>query len=285
MTYKLALLELPVGGGKAVVLADPRTQKTEQLLAAIGRAVARLSGRFIVATDVGTTAADLDVIGRSTMWVSRDSSPSGEGAEATAYGVFVGLRVAVRRRLGRGDLDGVRVAVQGLGRVGLALARRLAAAGARLSVADLDGSRCARLETECGATIVAPDRIVDQDVDVLAPCALADTIDERTLPRLRCRVIAGSANNQLARPELADELARREILWAPDIVINGGASILSASNVSVDAGGSTALRARLDVIGALLDGILDRAEREHTSPLVAAERTARERFAAMGGRP
>ncbi|MCU1283268.1 MAG: amino acid dehydrogenase, partial [bacterium] len=138
MTYKLALVELPAGGGKAVVLDDGRGGKSEALLLAVGGAVDRLGGRFIVAADVGTDAADLATIGRATMWVSRDAGNASDAADATAYGVFVGLRAAVRWRLGRADLDGVTVAVQGLGRVGAALARRLAQAGARLWVTDLD---------------------------------------------------------------------------------------------------------------------------------------------------
>jgi leucine dehydrogenase len=283
MTYKLALVELPSGGAKAVVLADPR-DKTEALLLAIGRAVDRLGGRFVIGADVGTDAADLAVIGRATSWVSRDAGGERDGAAATAYGVFVGLRAAVRRRLGRELADGVTVAVQGLGRVGAALCAHLAAAGARLWVTDLDGERRARAARDLGAVAVEPDAIFDQPVEVFAPCALGDVLDATTIARLRSRVIAGSANNQLADPALADELERRGILWAPDFVINAGGAIAAASAVSRD-DATGALRARLDTIGALLDGILARAERERTSTLSAAERTARERFAAMGGRP
>jgi leucine dehydrogenase len=214
------------------------------------------------------------------MWVSHDAALD---ADATAYGVLVGMRTAVRRRLGRAGLGGLRVAVQGLGHVGAALCARLAAAGARLWVTDLDARACARAAARWHAEVVAPDAIFDQDVDVLAPCALADALDATTIPRLRCRVVAGSANNQLADPALADELTRREILWAPDIAINGGGALGAAASISSDAGAAT-LRARLDTIGALLDGIFARAEREHVSTLAAAERTARERFAAMGGR-
>jgi leucine dehydrogenase len=282
MTYKMALVELPAGGAKAVVLADPARDKSPALLLAIGRAVDRLGGRFVIGTDVGTSAADLDVMAGATAFVSREAS---DGAEATAHGVLAGLRAAVRRRLGRADLDGISVAIQGLGRVGQALARRLADAGATLSVSDVDEERCTRTAAETGATIVPPDAIVDQEVDVFAPCALGDGIDDATLPRLRCRVIAGSANNQLARPALADELMRRQILWVPDIAINVGGAIAAASSISTDAAAGAALRTRLDAVGALVDGILARAEREQTSTLVAAERTARERFAAMGGRP
>jgi len=284
MTYKLALVELPAGGAKAVVL-DEGAGKSEALLLAIGRAVDRLGGRFIVAADVGTDGEDLATIGRATMWVSRDAGNASDAADATAYGVFVGLRAAVRWRLGRADLAGIHVAVQGLGRVGASLARRLAHAGARLWLTDLDAERRTRLAAELAATAVAPAEIFALDVDVLAPCALADALDATTVPQLRCRVVAGSANNQLADPALADALMRREILWAPDIAINAGGAIGAASSVSLDAAGGAPLRARLDVIGTLLTGLFERASRERTSTLVAAERTARERFAAMGGTP
>jgi leucine dehydrogenase len=283
MTYKLALLELPAGGAKMVVIGDATRDKNEALLLAIGRAVDRLGGRFIVATDVGTNSADLQTIARSTMWVSREDGNS-DGAWGTAYGVLVGLRAAVRRRLGRDELSGLKVAVQGLGRVGAALCSLLAEAGARLWVTDLDANARAAAQRQWDATPVRPDAIVDQEVDVFAPCALADAIDTATIPRLRCRVIAGSANNQLADPRLADELVRRDILLAPDIVINSGGAIAAASSLgSRDA--RAALQARLDTIGALVDAIFTRAERERVSPLVAAERTARERFLALGGRP
>jgi leucine dehydrogenase len=282
MTYKLALLELPAGGAKAVVLADPARDKSEALLLAIGRAVDRLAGRFIIATDVGTSAADLETIARATLWVSREEPGRSDGAWATAYGVVAGMRAAVRRRLG-GKLRGRTVSVQGLGRVGTALCALLVEAGARLWVSDLDGEACARARQKWGATVVDPGAIVDQDVDVFAPCALADVLDAVTIPRLRCRVVAGSANNQLAEPELADTLCRRGILWAPDIAISGGAALAAASGLTGD--DSAARLGRLDSIGALLDGIFARAEREGTSTLAAAERTARERFAAMGGKP
>ena len=219
------------------------------------------------------------------MWVSRDAGGASDGAEATAYGVFVGLGAAVRWRLRRADLDGIRVAVQGLGRVGAALCRRLAAAGARLWVTDLDPDKRARAAAEYRAVPVEPGAIFDLDVDVFAPCALADAIDATTLPRLRCAVVAGSANNQLAAPALADELTARDILWAPDIAINAGGTLSAASSIAPDDPGGATLRARLDTLGALLGGIFERAARERVSTLVAAERTARERFAAMGGRP
>lgn len=281
MTYKLALIEVPAGGAKAVILGDPARDKSEALLRALGRAVDRLGGRFIASEDVGTDPEDLAVVARETLWVNRHSAEA-DTAAATAYGVLVCLRAAVRRRLGRADLNGLTVAVQGLGRVGRALCSKLAVAGAKLRVSDLDRARVEAVVRESGVVAVAPDEIFDQSVDVFAPCALADALDERTVPRLRCAVVAGSANNQLAAPSLADDLAARGILYVPDIVINAGGALGAAAGTSGD---PAVLHARLDGLAALLDGVLARAERERVSTQEAAERTARERFSAMGGRP
>jgi leucine dehydrogenase len=310
MTYKLALIELPVGGAKAVIRADPARAKTPALLAALGRAVDRLSGRFIVSEDVGTTPEDLAALRAVTPWVDPAPARALDGAEATAYGVLAGLRAGVRRRLGHTQLDRLTVAVQGLGKVGLALCHHLAAAGARLIVSDLDRARAeeavralAASDRAAGApprpgagagaaassrahreppTLVCPPALLDAAADVFAPCALGDVLDAATVGRLRCAVVAGSANNQLADPALADVLAGRGILYLPDFALNVGGALAAATGISNDASG---LRARLDQIGALVDGICARAEREHTSTHVAAERTARERWAALGGRP
>ncbi|HZS35322.1 MAG TPA: Glu/Leu/Phe/Val dehydrogenase dimerization domain-containing protein [Polyangia bacterium] len=281
MTYKLALLEMPAGGAKAVVIGDSKTDKSEALLLALGRAVERLGGRFVIAEDVGTSARDLEVVARATSWVNRAAADAGDTAGATAYGVVAAMRAAVKRRLGRADLDGLRVAVQGLGHVGGALCRELARAGAQLVVADVDAGAVSAIARELGARAVAPEEIFDQPADVFAPCALADALDDGTVPRLRCAVIAGSANNQLAHPRIADALAARDILWAPDIVANAGGVIASASR----GGDERVLRARLDGIGALVEAVFARAERERISTHEAAERTARERLAGAGGRP
>jgi leucine dehydrogenase len=268
MTYKLALLEIPAGGAKAVVLADPARDQREALLLAIGRAVERLNGRFIVAGDVGIGPAQLAVIGRATRWVSPHE---GDTAEATARGVVVCLERAVNVRLGRAQLAGLSVAVQGLGRVGRKLARALQAAGARLWVCDLDERAVAEAVRELDAVPLAPARIFDAPVDVFAPCALGGALDRDTVARLRCKVVAGSANNQLAEPGLADALAARGILYAPDFVVNAGGALGSAE--------------RAERLGPLFDLVLARAAHDRVTPHAAAEALARERFAAMGGRP
>jgi leucine dehydrogenase len=280
MTYKLALVELPAGGAKAVIIGDPARDKSDALLAALGKAVERLGGRFVISEDVGVTSRDLTVIAGHTAFVSRQDGSGPDGAVATAEGVVQGMKVAVRRRLGRADLAGLTVAVQGLGRVGRSLCRRLAAEGASLIVSSLDPRDVDAVAHELGAARVAPDAIFDQPADVFAPCALADAIDDRSAPRLKCAVVAGSANDQLAAPRLAEALARRGILYAPDFVINAGGVLAAAFG-----GDGRLLSRKLESIGVLLEAIFDRAERERISTQLAAERTARERMSANGGRP
>jgi leucine dehydrogenase len=266
MTLKMALVGIPAGGAKAVVMGDPAHDKSEQLFLALGRAVDRLGGRFLISEDVGTTKEDLAVVSRATGWVNPlevDTAP------ATADGVLVVLRAAVRLRLGRLDLRGLRVAVQGLGAVGRRLCEHLAAEGARLFVTDLDEQAVSPMRQI--ATPVAPDAIFEQDVDVFAPCALADALSAETLPRLRCKVIAGSANNQLSEPEIAASLAERDIFYAPDIVANAGGVLGALGNGQL-------LQARLAALGPLLEIVMARARREHISMQEAAERTACERL-------
>jgi leucine dehydrogenase len=282
MTYKLALFEIPVGGGKAVVVTDPARPKDEALLLAVGRAVERLGGRFVVGDDVGITPADLAVIARATRWVSPAAPTPEARGESTAYGVLVSMRAALRRRLGRAELAGVRVAVQGLGGVGLALCRQLAAAGARLQVASLDGHDVDTAVRMLGAVPVPRGAILDSDVDVFAPCALGDVLDERAVARLRCAVVAGSANNQLVTPSVADGLAARGILYAPDFVVNAGGAIAEAVGIGRD---PKLVRQRIEAIVGVLETVFARAVRERVSTHVAAERLARERFAALGGVP
>jgi leucine dehydrogenase len=272
MTWKLALIDVPSGGAKAVVIADPR-RKSERLLRAIGRAVDRLGGRFVIAADSGTTPDDLAIIARETIWVDRQK----DSAAATAEGVLAGMRAAVRRRLGRDGVAGLTVAVQGLGRVGQALCRSLHRTSARLYVCDLDPQRVDEMVRELGVTPVAASAIFDADADVLAPCALSSALDADAVKRLRCAVVAGSANEQLADPALADELARRGVLYAPDFVVNAGGAIAAAWGTA----GEATLRARLDAIGALVERVCERAEREGCSTHTAAERCARERLAAV----
>ena len=228
MSYKNAMAELGLGGGKAVILGDARTAKTPGLLQAFGRLVESLGGRYITAEDVGTTTGDMQQVAAATGFVSGLARGTGEvGGDPgpqTALGVFFGIQAAVRFQLGR-SLEGLTVAVQGLGGVGHPLCRLLAADGARLKVADARRERAEQVREELGATVVGTETIFDEDADVFAPCALGAVLHEHTIARLRARVVAGAANNQLAAAADGDALLKAGILYAPDYVINAGGII------------------------------------------------------------
>lgn len=282
MSYKLALCDMPAGGAKSVILGDSRTQKTEALLRAMGRFVERLSGKYIIAEDVGTTEADMRIIGTETKYVVGRHTDTGP---ATAYGTFLGLQLAARRKLGKDDLRGVRVAVQGLGGVGRRLCKHLHDAGAELIVCDLDAAAVTRVTTDYGARAVAPDQILEQDVDVLAPCALGSILDDTSILKLRCKVVAGAANNQLTEERHAELLAARGILFAPDFILNAGGVIgASQEGKNLGAGGdptsyneSTAFK-ETRVVEELLGTALIKAEREQITPHAAAVRMAKDKL-------
>lgn len=225
MTYKAAICDLPLGGGKSVILADPATAKTTALLHAMGGVVERLGGRYVIADDIGTTLADLAVMRTVTRHTAAATTAAQTPLAATAHGVFQAIRAAVRHRLGAEDLDGLRVAVQGLGNVGFPLSRQLHEAGARLVVADLDPVRTRRAAAALEAQVVAPAAILEQSVDLLAPCALGAVLNDDTIPRLGAGIVCGGANNQLAAPRHAAMLAERGILYLPDYLANAGGVI------------------------------------------------------------
>jgi len=228
MTYKAAMADLPLGGGKAVIIADAKRDKTPELLAAFGRFVDSQGGRYITAEDVGSSPADMEIVRQQTRHVagtSEGGSGDGDPSPATAWGVFNGIRAAVRHRLGRDELTGLHAAVQGLGHVGEHVARFLNEAGARLTVADIDAERVAWAVRELGANAVTPDQIYDVDADLFVPNALGAIINDDTIARLKVQAVAGAANNQLAEDRHGKALADRGILYAPDYVINAGGII------------------------------------------------------------
>jgi leucine dehydrogenase len=281
MTYKNALAGLPLGGGKAVIIGDARL-KSPTLLRAFGRCVEDLCGHYWTAEDIGIGPADVEVIAETTQFVFGRSGRerSGNPAPFTALGCFHGLRAAVRHRLGRQSLEGVKVGVQGVGSVGYELCKLLHSAGASLIVADLDERATARAAAEFDARVVDSDAIIEGDMDVFAPCAMGETVNDATIPRLRAVVVAGSANNQLARPENAHDLQRRSILYAPDYVINAG----GMHNASCDILGrydTERVRRNILAIGDLCAEIFRQAERECRSPADVADDMARARL----GRP
>ncbi len=281
MTLKAAISELPLGGGKAVIVADSRTGKTPQMLEAYAEMLATLTDRFITAEDVGMTLDDADFLRRRTPNVTGTSiGGSGNPSPITAEGVFLGLATAVRRRLGSNTLDGLRVAVQGLGAVGWSLCEKLHDAGAALVVTDIDARRVEAAVTEFGARKTAPDAILTADADVLAPCALGGILSEQTIPGLKATVVAGSANNQLARPEDDRRLKNRGILYAPDYLINAGGLINVAAELAPGGYDRDAAFAKVREIPATLARIFDRAEETGATTGEVARTIAEERIAA-----
>src|SRR3954471_12328624 len=281
MTYKNALADLPFGGGKSVIIGDARTHKSVELMAAMGRAVDRLAGRYIIAEDVGTSVEDMAIIRGVTRHVAGlKEGGSGDPSPATARGVFVGIQAAVDYRLRRNSLDGLRVVVQGLGHVGWDLCRQLAEQGVRLSVSDIRREHVERAVESFDATPVNADSIFDVEADVFAPCALGAVINDNTLPRLKVSIVAGSANNQLAENRHGVALAERGILYAPDYAINAGGVI----NISHEFGPSgtgydrAVAFAHVDRIHDTLITIFTRADAEGIPTNVAADRIAEERF-------
>jgi len=278
MSYKSALAGLPVGGGKAVIIGDPRALKSTDLLHAYGRFIDRIGRTFATGEDVGITVADMDRIAEVTPFVggtSRGIDPS----IPTAEGVVQGLRAVLKRLFGTDCFDGVRLAVQGLGAVGWGVAERLHAQGARLVVADIREERVQQAVTAFNARSAACDTIHAVDCDIFVPCALGGVISKASVIELKSKAVAGSANNQLASPEAGAMLARRGILFAPDYVINAGGIISgiigAASLPGREMRGLPPLDAAIEAIYDRLMVIFDHAEASQVTPEIAAERMAR----------
>jgi leucine dehydrogenase len=248
MTYKNAVAELPFGGGKAVILGSDAAPKTPELLAAFGRAVDSLGGRYVTAEDVGMSVEDMRHVQQQTNFVSglpqSGRSAGGDPSPWTALGVFLGIEAAVKVRLEKDSLDGLTVAVQGIGHVGAYLCKLLHSAGAKLIVADVNGDNLKAVSESMPVEIVAPAEILYADAEILAPCALGNILTSATIPHLKAKIIAGAANNQLSTLEDGALLSAREILYAPDYVINAG-GIISVSHEYY--GGSSEDKVRADV--------------------------------------
>jgi leucine dehydrogenase len=279
MTYKAAAAGLDLGGGKAVIIGDPKRLKSEELLRAYGRFLESLGGRYITAEDVGTARDDMDVIRRETRWVTGVSETlggSGDPSPVTAFGVFNGLKAAVQAALGGRPFGDLRVVVQGVGKVGYHLTKYLVEEGATVTVADVDVDAVARAVNDLGVETVEPDKAHAMECDVFAPCALGAVIRDDTLPELKCRVVAGAANNQLERPEHGDALHEMGILYAPDFVINAGGLI----NVADELMGYDRQRAmrRVESIYRTMREVFRRSKTEGIPPSRAADDMARERM-------
>jgi len=283
MSYKNAMAGLPMGGGKAVILADADQRKTPDMLAAFADAIEAMGGRYVTAEDIGMSDADMVAIAERTRYVSglpvaEQGKAGGDPGPFTAQGIFLGLKAAVRHRLGADSVKGVHVAVQGTGSVGGRLARLLAAEGARLTLADVDGARAQRLADELGAATVAPDAIIAVEADVFSPNALGAILDDAGIAALKAGIVAGGANNQLARPHHGDQLVERGVLYAPDYVINAGGIISVAMEYFAAAEGQhcpveTVLE-RIEGIPARLQGIWQESEAAGISPAIVADRMA-----------
>lgn len=286
MSFKNAVADLALGGGKSVIIADPRRHKTAELFEAFGRAVEGLGGAYWAAEDVGVSPADLAHARRSTRYIAGlegHPAAAGDPSPVTAEGVRRGVELCVRRVLAR-DMTGVRVAIQGVGHVGGYLAEKLAAAGARLTIADVDGAAVSEVAKRTGAEVVAPDAIFDVDCEVFAPCALGGAINPSTLERIRAPIIAGGANNQLASSEIGAALLKRGVTYAPDFVINGGGIISIAAEIRGLAEGIAYdpawVEAKLARLMGTLDDVLDRAAREGRPSEEIAIEIAQERIEA-----
>lgn len=286
MSYKNAMAELDLGGGKAVIIGDSRSQKTPELFEAFGRAVDSLNGQYWTAEDVGVSPADLESTRKTTRFVAGlegHAAASGDPSPVTAEGVFRGVRLCVERALNR-DLKGVHVAIQGVGHVGGYLAEKLHAAGAVLTIADVNHTALNAVAAKTGATIVSTDAIFDVEADVFAPCALGGAISAATLPRLKARIIAGAANNQLADAMIGQAVFDRGVLYAPDYVINGGGIINVAAEIrALEAGGAFDgdwVAAKLDRLAQTLAEVIDQSIAEKRPANLVADEIARARIAA-----
>ena len=287
MTYKSAVAETGLGGGKAVIIGDPKRDKTEALLRAMGRFIESFEGQYIAAEDVGLTEDDMVVIRQETEHVAGlplAYASGGNPARLTAFGVFLGIRVCLERALKTNRFTDIRVAVQGCGNVASYLCQHLHDAGAELVVTDVDTDKAQRLAKRCGAEVVPPDQIYQSSCEVYAPCALGGTLNDLTIPQLGCSIVAGSANNQCLRAEHGEQLRRRNILYAPDFVINAGGIINIAVEREVQGYDESRALARVHHMTSVLHDIFDLAQQEHITTECAAL-TLAERKLASGRRP
>jgi valine dehydrogenase (NAD+) len=285
MTYKAACAGLDQGGGKAVIIGDPDTDKSEALLRAYARAVESLNGRYITACDVGTYPDDMAIIARETRWVTGMDvahGGSGDSGVTTAYGVHVALRAVAEHLWGSADLSARHVAVQGLGKVGSRLVEHLSEDGAKVTVADVSEDTVVRVSGRLAVDVVAPDEILEVDADILSPNALGAVLTESSIPRIQAAAVCGGANNQLGEVDDAARLAEAGVLYAPDYVVNAGGLIQVTDEL--EPGGYSRDRAlrKANGVGATLMEIFELAREEGVTTEVAAERVAENRIAAVG---
>jgi leucine dehydrogenase len=283
MTYKAALAELNLGGGKSVIIGDPRTDKSEALFRAMGRFIQSLGGRYICATDIGTTAADLMHVRTETPYVTglpEAWGGLGDTSILTGLTVYLGMKSGAEAVWGTDSLNGRRIMVQGAGKVGFHLMEHLSAEGAEILVSDVLGESANRAAEQFHATIVPAEDVFDVSCDVFSPNALGAVLNSETIPRLRCRLVCGGANNQLAEDRDGERLHARGILYTPDYVVNSGGIISAESEIL------KAPRARAEMVAQRVREttrqVFDRADRDGVPPSAAADRLAQERISRIG---
>ncbi len=279
MTYKASVAGLSLGGGKSVIIGNPKTHKSEPLLRAFGRYLQTLRGRYIVAEDVGTSTEDMAVIRKETrhvVGIETARGGSGDPSPVTAYGVLHGMKACTKEVFKTGELDGMRVAIQGAGHVGYHLAKYLQKEKARVIVTDIYKKHAKRLVDEFGAEYVSPEKIYSVKCDIFSPCALGGILDDKNIRKLKCKIVAGSANNQLKSDKHCGTLEARGILYAPDYVINAGGLI----NVAQEMRGydrSRALHKAARIYSAVAR-VIKIAKEESLPTCVAADRLAERRI-------
>ena len=277
MSYKNAMAGLPLGGGKSVILANEERSKTPDQLHAFGKAVEQLGGRYVTAEDVGMSVADMIEVSRSTKFVAGLPNSAGDvGGDPgphTSLGIFLGIKAAVKRALGKDSLAGLRIALQGAGSVATGVALHSAAEGAKLSIADIDEAKAKKLAGAVGGTVVSADEILGLEADVLSPCALGAILTEATIPQLRVPIVAGGANNQLATDADGQRLHERGILYAPDYVINAGGIINVCTEYLAD-GDASLVRERIEGIPVRLDQIWAESADSGRDPAAVADAMA-----------
>ncbi|MEO8618700.1 MAG: Glu/Leu/Phe/Val dehydrogenase dimerization domain-containing protein [Sphingomicrobium sp.] len=277
MSFKNAMAGLPLGGGKAVILADSARTKTAQQVAAFGKAIQKLGGNYVTAEDVGMSVADMTAIAAETRYVAglpvAGGEVGGDPGPHTSLGVFLGLKAAVRRALGKDTLAGLHIAMQGAGSVAGGVARFAAKEGARLSIADVAGDRASALAGETGGTVVDPGQIMTLGADVFSPNALGAILTAESITALNAPIVAGGANNQLATPQDGERLMARGILYAPDYVINAG-GIINVSTEYLKDGGPDLVRQRVEAIPGRLDMIWAESAATSRDPAAVADAMA-----------
>ena len=276
MTYKCAIANIPFGGGKSVIIGDPAVHKTKALLHAMGDLVESLGGDYICSFDSGTSIDDVRIIGERTEHVGGILPGAGNASASTAYGVYTAIKAAVKFRLQSSSLQGVKVAVQGLGNVGLRLVEYLKQAGAEVYVTDVDQQHMATVADRLELNSVSPNDIYGLAVDVFAPCALGAIINNSTLPQIKAAIISGAANNQLATDDLGEQLKDKGILYAPDYVANAGGII--DLHYQFTGGDKLGLRSHLDSLNETLSEIFLQAEIRDQATSLVANKIAEKRF-------